>query len=676
MATNTFVSAARDAASLVYGAKGELMHSTTGKIGLDAFTHLVRDTDESRIHRYVDSMIKSAHDNLDTISIIDVFRLMFHKRGVSRSKTDGGEGERKLFYIYFIRLYDHYPNTCIEIVRENLIPHYGYWKDYRYIWKMICANDMAHRQRFNKYNPLIEAFRDSILKQRKEDLGNLAKFVKPQILSRMPIDMFKRFIETQESVGNTLNINMCGKFCVREKGADNKLAYWYVEDSTNDLIIQPHTTYMVRAVMKVKNPVTGQLSPIPNTQQIPYGVLKQWRQSNAKLNTVIDVVENKMAAGEFHKIKPSAVTSKNNSIYLKAFLNEKRKGSVDACDEETGNRHPNDLIRVQCRKNFRNNINDPKKVNASQLFPHEITYPIQNASSTTQIDYYNALWESLVGNYQEKLKASREKFAAEIAENGGSNDAVQKALLGGNFIGCLDISGSMYWVGKPGKRPIDVGTGLATFMSRVSAPIFRDMVITFSAEPHIRYLKGNLRGRINDVMSDGGYNTDYYKMHCAVADMCINKRVKPEDIPIIVVFTDGNFDSFDDNAKSGRWNTTHEKIQAMWASKGIGRIPTIVVWNLNPNLAGQHAQSNTPGIMQLQGQSPSLFKYILYGETLGDIEETIMVNGVEQKVTVSSVDPYTIYRKAMDNHEYFEPLLKVLNCSTEGHLVHVKAYMA
>lgn len=664
MTTNTFISAARDAANLVSGDKGELMHSTTGKSGLDAFTHLVRNTDETRIHNLVEAMIEEATHNCDMVGIIDVFRLMMHKRGVSRSKTDGGEGERRIFYIYFLKVYDYYPKTCIDIVNNNLIPHYGYWKDYRYIWKMICAKEMSHRERFNKYNPLIEAFRESILAQRKVDLQKISDFIKPNRMCSMSTDAFKRYISEQEAKGNTININMCGKFCVREKGADNKAAYWYIEDN-NSLRVQPHTSYMVRACMKQKNSETGNLEPYPCDMPIPHGVLKHWRQSNAKLNTVIDVVENKMAAREFHLINPQSVTSKNNSIYLKAFLNEKRNGTVESHYEETGNRHPNDTNRVQCRKNFRANITNPSNINASQLFPHEITYPIQNTTSITQRDYYNAMWESLIENYETKLDASRQKFAEEIAKNGGSDDEVQKALLSGNMIPCLDISGSMSWDGKPGNRPIDVGTGLAAFMSRVAAPIFRDMLITFSSSPYIHHLKGSLIDRIKQMSIGGGYNTDYYKMHCSVANMCVQNKVDPKDIPIICVFTDGNFDTFDINAKGNAWMTTHQKITQMWAERGFSRIPTIVVWNLNPDLAGHHAKSNTPGIMQLQGQSPSLFKYILYGETMGDIEQTVMVDGVETKVMVSSVDPYTIYRKAMNNNEYFDPLLRVLHQSNE-----------
>lgn len=664
--TNTFISAARNAANLVPGAKGELMHSTTGKAGLDAFTHLVRDADEMRIHTLVDGMLSEAKSNNDMEELVDVFRLMIHKRGVTRSKTDGGEGERRIFYIYFLKLYNYFPNTCIEIVSENLIPHYGYWKDYRYIWKMICAKEMSHRERFNKYNGLISAFRDSILIQRKADLQKLSDFVRPNKLFAMSTSQFKDYIETAERQERTLNINMCGKFCVREKGADNKAAFWYIEDNMGRLQVQQHTSYMVRASMKRRNPSTGKLESYPNEMPIPHDVLKNWRHSNAKLNTVIDVVENKMAGREFHKIKPSAVTSKNNSLYLKAFLNEQRKGTVESHQEDTGNRHPYDANRIQCRKNFRENMVNPQNMNASQLFPHEITYPLQNCISTTQIDYHEAMWRSLVGNYEGKLQASREKFAEEIANKGGSDDEVQKSLLAGNMMACLDISGSMSWEGKPGNRPIDVGTGLALFMSYVSSPTYRDHVITFSSNPYIHHLKGTLKEKITHITKDGGYNTDYYKMHSAVADMCVDNNVHPTDIPTIVVFTDGNFDTFDVNAKGGVWRTTHNKIRSLWASKGVTRIPTIVVWNLNPNLSGQHAKNDTPGIMQLQGQSPSLFRYILYGESLPDIQETIMVDGVAKNVTVSSVDPYAIYRKAMDNHEYFEPLLKILDRSQEG----------
>lgn len=708
MATkNSFVSAAKSAAGLVSGPKGEMMHSTSGVKRVDAFTNMLRGCEKSTVNAMISELITEARGLRGTersAAVADVFRLMIHKRATTRVKVDGGEGERRLCYLYFLRLYELFPETVLELVRDDILPHYGYWKDYRHIWKMICGTEntgktaeqrvevynpgMSHEERYAKYNRLIEAIREAILKQRSTDLKTLVEYMKPRRLSDLTTEEFQSYIDEQAASEHP-NLpkldGFCGKFCVREKGSDNQACFWYVRGSTGKLIVQPHTSYMVRATLRRRNPRTKQMESFPAEQSVPFGVLKSWRQCNAKLNAALHVVECRMAANEFDKINPQHVTSFNNSRYMKAFLNEKRKGKVEPHEEDTGNR-TKDPRRIACRRNFRANLAKvPESLNAAALFPHQITYPAikEHGKSTARDDYHQALWDALVASHVDKLQAAREKFAAELEASGAAANDVQKSLLAGNFVFACDISGSMtscYGLSynkqpKEGEQNIDIATALTAFASEVAAEPYRDLAMTFSTNPHIYHFAPRADGskmrmvdRMAKIRSDGGLNTDYYKMHVAIANLCVEKRVRPEDIPTIVIPTDGGFDDFDSNARGSRWLTTHDKIRRMWASKGFGRIPTIVTWNLTPGAKGTQAEADTPGTMMLGGRSPSLFKYIMYGESMPETEIEVMVDGKATKVKVSSVTPWDTFRKAMDNHELFFPLLQILDRSQEGML--------
>jgi hypothetical protein len=59
-------------------------------------------------------------------------------------------------------------------------------------------------------------------------------------------------------------------------------------------------------------------------------------------------------------------------------------------------------------------------------------------------------------------------------------------------------------------------------------------------------------------------------------------------------------------------------------------------------------------------------------EGCGEVEEEVVVDGKVQKVRVANVDPYMVFRKAMDNHRFFEKLLRVLDASDEAGVAHFK----
>ena len=191
----------------------------------------------------------------------------------------------------------------------------------------------------------------------------------------------------------------------------------------------------------------------------------------------------------------------------------------------------------------------------------------------------------------------------------------------------------------------------------------------------------SVKERMETIMDHSGLSTNYKGLHRAVLDICEQSGVSEEDVPVIVVFTDGEFDTMDTELNSHeytgsgyfkdtgscvqKWHTMHSEIERMWVSRGYKKIPTIVYWNLNSEANGVQTKAEYPGVQFLQGRSSNMIKYILYGETFE--ETTKIVDGVEVKV--SSITPYETFRKVMDQ-DYYASLEEILKKSNEKELVY------
>jgi hypothetical protein len=119
--------------------------------------------------------------------------------------------------------------------------------------------------------------------------------------------------------------------------------------------------------------------------------------------------------------------------------------------------------------------------------------------------------------------------------------------------------------------------------------------------------------------------------------------VQAEDVPDLIVFSDMQFDA----ANGPGWETHHERLTRVWASKGY-ELPTITYWNLRGDTAGGFmADSKTPGVRLLSGFSPALLKLVLTGEE-ADEDEVETVDGA----TKARPTPYQTMRKALDAPRY------------------------
>ena len=693
-ATNAFAAAMKSASNHTTGAKGANQYKSTENLMLDAFLGLKQTSTPEFIKSTIDELVRQLdyipHD-LRGEWVADIFRIWVHKR-----HPRVGEKEKLLGQRMFLELYNHFPETCIALVKERIFADMAYWKDALRIWSMINETSLTNRQKFDKYNPLIMAIRESFMAQRSEDLKALDTFLTPaRIRNISKSDMVVRL----KAVGaKPPQLTWIGKYCVRETSPENKRLFWFVQDEAGRLLRQSHVSFMLRSSLKSRvGP--SQYEPWPANKSVPFGAKQSWRTLNAKLDEALDVPEVKASLDRLDEIDPSKLPGEFTKRNIKFLLNEKVKKAPTEAEEHSGNRRPDDPSRVDLRVRTRDMFTDPSRMNVGTLMPHTIAYSALTAKSRAQIDYHNAAFDKKVLDVRADFDRVRAEMAESARSSTGTNadiaDAIARAMTSGNIVGVADVSGSMTTTagGDAPNRPIDIATGLVSFISCIAREPYRDIAISFTDIPQIFSFKTgdrpmNVRERINLMMGRVGYNTNFQGMHKELIKLCTTNNVPEDELPVIYVASDMNFDQCDKsmatqstyNYSTGRyetpsgarspsaiWKSTHQTIEEMWVRAGYKRVPLMVFHNINVDQSGVEATQNYKGVILLTGRSEQVIKLVLYGEAAEDVEKEIEVDGVKTTVKVKDVTPYDTFRKAMVG-DHFALLERVLKASTEGHL--------
>jgi len=265
-----------------------------------AFNELNINSSSNDIKTHINNMINESNNQPNKLykneCLIDIFKIWVYKRHVKE-----GEKEKLLSYRYFLEMYDIYPTICISIVKYRLFSSIGYWKDVFLIWDIINRLPLTDNEKFVKYNPLIESFRESIILQRLEDLRTLNKYVKPNKIGNYSNDELVQFLKNID----ILNISYIGKYCVREKSALNNSLYWYINHN-DELIKQKHVPYIIRGSLKSKN-INGEIIEYPYNKPIPLITKKNYRELNAKLNIALKVPETMMCNKQYKLISKKTI---------------------------------------------------------------------------------------------------------------------------------------------------------------------------------------------------------------------------------------------------------------------------------------------------------------------------------------------------------------------------------
>ena len=656
------------AANTTTGDNGALMVKDSGNPFVTYFTNIVKSSEREFVTKAVNEMVAYIESRGDTtFDILTIFRFYCFKRGC----RNDGEGYRDASHYFLLALYDHYPEIVCQIARDGLQGHYyGYWKDIRRIIQIIHATpDMTRSDIYRKYDPLVQAMRESMITQRTEDVKVFGVWVKRYMGKSLNALTTEEIIVGVMTAEVSPDISLLSRWITREKGADNKGAHWYIGEYSNPLMCT-HANYIIRGLLVRKN-ADGSTTPFPDMEKVPYSALGRYRKVNSKLSAATKTLAQMMAGNHWDKVDPNFIPSIAKFRHLKALFNEQLKTSPTTDQYTTGNRHPSDEGRIKCRQTMIDFSTDPSKIKIKGLSPHEVVHKASETSSTAISAEMEATYTAMVDNYRVRMEEVIAKASEELAANPHISAADQKlinSIRGGNFLGCADISGSMTWGGHNNdtapNRPLDIAVGLTAFISSIASTHYRDFAMSFSGNPKIYNLKHsdgtsfNARERHNAICDTSilGYNTDIGRMYDALITHCVNGKVPDDQLPVVVIFSDMNFD-VQCSTTSSRYQTTHKNTLDKWIRAGYTRVPTIVYWNLNEApRTGTQTTADYPGVMFLQGSSPRLFDLIIYGEMAPDTEEEVVVDGVATKVKVSSVTPETTFYKAMDNVEFYHPV--------------------
>ena len=384
---------------------------------------------------------------------------------------------------------------------------------------------------------------------------------------------------------------------------------------------------------------------------------RQYRKMVAELTEHLELPEVMLAAQRADEIKLQRVASKATKNYTRAFLNETAQGRLRS----------NDAKRLKLRDMFLDTIVE-KGLKGGQVMPHEFVSTIRkNKHISRGMELaMDAQWKNMTKEVLDQIQAKAE-------EDGVDFDPTRMVPI-------CDVSGSMEGV------PMDVSIALGIMISEITHPAFQNMVLTFSESPTWHRLQSSdtIVQKVRSLeRAPWGMSTDFAKAYDLVLESCLKHKLKREDVPCLIVFSDMQFDQA--YGFSPYWGssgiraldpvtmfqTIRAKMKVVADKLGWQDAePTpIVFWNLR-NTGGHPVDKDTEGTVLLAGFSPSLLKLVMNGEALKEDEvEVVQADGgmVREKVRVT---PEEVLRKMLDDPLY-DPVRRILDKSEEGVL---KAY--
>jgi len=623
---------------------GAVQLSTSGEALVDLFFNLVRSTPKERVHELVDNVLSSLKTAEDPVSVAhDLVVAMFH----CRATRSMGKGERKIFVYMLVKLHAVWPKTIDVLVRE--IPFYGCWKD---LLEIVSELDTAKT--------------DADLALRKSCLQLFAKQINKDLKELElynPVEGKEEVEEKNEKENAPApRLSFAAKWAPREKKTYDK-KYKVVDEIAK---------YMFPA------------KAVGADGESKYQRRKMYRNAISKICKSLNVPEIYMSAKKWSEINFKNVPSVCLNKLSKAFLNEKTNGTN--ADTEKGNRYPEDLDRVACRKNMIENLTKGK-INSKQLFPHEVVrkcmaHRFKPASSIDSL-LCKVQWEGIRESVLKSLEETKNdmKNTTEVDAVVSHGKVTEKVDLG-KLVPLVDVSGSM------SGEPMEVAIALGILISEIAQESFRDRVITFESNPrwHVLNPKHDITQKVKSLQAaPWGGSTSIEKALELIYHVVRDNKLSEEEVPDMIVFSDMQFDV----ARGGgcgygygqqctkSWQTTHEIVKAAFNKLGMeiaGKPyspPRIIYWNIRGNSSsGIHApvESDCENVQMLSGYSPALMKLVLAGEMEEEVveQESVDENGVVVVTKVKKkTTPYDTFRKAVDDG-CFDRIRELLNDSKEG----------
>ena len=643
----------------------------------------VRDVDRARFASLQDTVmsridgIASVKDRAYAWTLY--FRYLFYLRKIRGQ----GKGEKALFHQAFTHSFAKFPQTSLDLL--PLVWEYGYGGDLMALLVQSVGK---------KTSALVSGTLNEYARKLNLDLTlvfgdmGLAQVQVPDLKAKIS-ELRSMSSEERIAFAKALpgTLSLAGKWLSSEGHSKDKKV------GVAKLMVQ----FFFYQGVDLTSMFTSSDKSIRSLglKKMNYG-LNKLRLIKTLLNILLDTPQVKMCDGRWSQLRIEALSSLTMFKFSKAFLNEKKDVALSEADAETGNRHPDDLDRVECRKNtIAATVKGALKGATLQITAladkivscfkqanslscrftyqsvsgwrgHQTLWSVDPVKLTTsQRQIFVVQWQKAMEEVKRIIDEAKAEALAK-AETPEEIEAVTQQLEAfQNALMVVDVSGSMFGANVGAKA---VGLGLmGAELSKV-----HDVVLTFTENPIVLDFRdcGDIVDRFLKVMcSPWGYTTDADKVGQLVIKVAQDaaKRAGASSISgflpgAVVMLTDGQFNggngmcpNLTDKTLLQRYEeylATHAPGVPMWRS---------VFWNLNDS-PGFQALVGAENVQLVSGYDQSLFKQLL----VGDYE---MVVDPTTGVVKAKVDPWTTFMKAMEDPELVL-VMEVLSRSTEGVMAH------
>ena len=298
---------------------------------------------------------------------------------------------------------------------------------------------------------------------------------------------------------------------------------------------------------------------------------RQYRKSLSALRARIDVVERKMCANKWDKIKYENVPSRANALYKDAFL---------AHDYERRIAFLSDVVSGK------------KDIKAGTLFPHDIAAKYMCSGG---------VWGYSIGSVDVTFE--------ELWKHLPNIDMPESTIV------VADGSGSMTSrVGNTSVSALAIANALAIYFGERGKGEYKNKYITFSERP--RYVNFSRCKTLRDKLAVAlQYNeiasTNIEAVFDLILNTAINNNLRADELPAnILIISDMEFNE----ATTSRGKTLFGGIARKYAQYGY-KLPKLIFWNVMSRTNVIPVNQNENGVVLVSGFSPNIMKMVMNGET-------------------------------------------------------------
>lgn len=355
----------------------------------------------------------------------------------------------------------------------------------------------------------------------------------------------------------------------------------------DDLFVLQHGTNKTKAfnllgeALMAGNALAAKWTPREKSskRKIAYELRKHLKLSPKEYRKLLvnatDVVENKMCSGDWSDINFSHVPSIAAFRYQNAF----KKNAPKAYNKYLDNLNSE-------------NPTENVKVNSKALYPHDIIMSILKGHDAVAYAQWDAL-PNFCGNNK--------------------------------ILPLVDVSGSMgSFRSTYHLQPVHIAVALGLYLSDKNTSAFKDVFLTFTKDPKINVLQGNLKLKMAQLASSAwGYNTDLEKAFEAILNLAISENISEKDMPdYLLILSDMQFDQAVNHNQ-----TAFKMIKQAYKDNGY-KMPRLVFWNLAASTSNVAVKFTSKNAAMVSGFSPTIMKSILSDDLEQFTPENVMMQTI------------------------------------------------